>query len=309
MYPLLVSITTLLQPILVCMPLMVMSPGWRMIQPADFNEAIELNAPIDQVTVYHGHATVHRESQVTLDSEGTLFRLPDLPRDAQEVKVAARGADVLRIIQARRVRQSLGLKALEVHVIAIETLSKEMRALAARLESPKTELTQLKMISTAQLKSGKRGQVVLNKRAQKTRRDYQRELESRQLNAHRELQTLHGKIEERAVRYQTHWDAIRELTVNSRPREVLEVYALIRPKRKARVALAIKYRVPNVTWTPKYELHVKASQGTLKLRFGVKVSQSTGEDWRDVRLRVSTGDELLILNRPQLNTWLLSEQQ
>jgi hypothetical protein len=50
--------------------------------------------------------------------------------------------------------------------------------------------------------------------------------------------------------------------------------------------------VSNASWTPTYELHAKTENGmpssNVSLHYRARVSQSTGEDWKDVALTVST---------------------
>lgn len=309
MFTPLLSLGALVKFSVFCSPLWILSPAWRTIDPSDFNEAISVEAPISEVTVYKGHATIERKAQLKVGADSTLIRLPDLPHNAQELKISATKTEVLRVIQARRVRQSLDLNSLEEHVIAIEALSKEINELATRFEAPKAELSLIKKLSTPQFRSEQRDRVVLNKKAQTTRQNYRLELESRQVKAQAKLESIRQKIEEKLEKYQSHWSASRQISVSSRPRNVLEVFALLASKNNTVSTLKISYRVPNANWSPVYELHVDASRGSLKRRFGVRVSQNSGEDWSDVRLRVSTGDEQLILSRPQLNTWLLSERQ
>jgi hypothetical protein len=54
------------------------------------------------------------------------------------------------------------------------------------------------------------------------------------------------------------------------------------------VELALEYQVPGARWTPAYELRMDRALSSGALRMRASVAQRTGEDWRDVRLSLST---------------------
>ncbi|KAH0585650.1 hypothetical protein H2248_008872 [Termitomyces sp. 'cryptogamus'] len=70
------------------------------------------------------------------------------------------------------------------------------------------------------------------------------------------------------------------------------------------VDLKLTYVVGNVSWTPTYELHAKAENGkplsTVALHYRARVSQSTGEDWTNVSLTLSTNSDTIAKRIPQL---------
>ncbi|MDX1786184.1 MAG: DUF4139 domain-containing protein, partial [Roseovarius sp.] len=52
--------------------------------------------------------------------------------------------------------------------------------------------------------------------------------------------------------------------------------------------MTVTYTVPDAAWRPVYDLRLDRATGTLTLERGAFVAQSTGENWRDVALRLST---------------------
>jgi uncharacterized protein (TIGR02231 family) len=58
---------------------------------------------------------------------------------------------------------------------------------------------------------------------------------------------------------------------------------------KGRPQVQLSYVVPGATWRPDYRLHV-GRNGRAELTVRAIVQQGTGEDWRDVRLAVSTAN-------------------
>ncbi|MEL7162447.1 MAG: mucoidy inhibitor MuiA family protein, partial [Bacteroidota bacterium] len=58
-------------------------------------------------------------------------------------------------------------------------------------------------------------------------------------------------------------------------------------------------------WTPHYDVRVADISQPVDLRYRAKVSQQSGEDWTDVRLKLSTGDPTASGAAPELETWRL----
>jgi len=52
--------------------------------------------------------------------------------------------------------------------------------------------------------------------------------------------------------------------------------------------LQLRYRVPDSGWTPQYRARLDTSSGALQLERLAQIAQNSGEDWTQVRLRLST---------------------
>ena len=67
----------------------------------------------------------------------------------------------------------------------------------------------------------------------------------------------------------------------------------------------LEYIVPNCGWQPYYDLRVKDVTAPITAQMKAKVRQNTGEDWKEVRLTLSTGEPKKGGVKPELGTWLL----
>ncbi len=65
----------------------------------------------------------------------------------------------------------------------------------------------------------------------------------------------------------------------------------------------------NVTWYAFYDIRVKDINSPVELVYKAKVNQSSGEDWNQVRLSLSTGNPAIGGERPQINPWYLNFYQ
>ena len=290
-------------------PLMAaLSPLWRTLSPSDLQEATVIEAPLTEVTVYRDHAAALREGLFQAKPEGALLRLPDLPHQAREVRISARSAEVLRIVQTQRFRSDLDLKTLKGHVESLEEISHRTAELSARLRAPTEELSLLTSLSP-KLGALKAERLNLSPRWHTVWRSYLELAATRQLKAQQESAKLTKSLKAQLKRGQDHINAVRVLVQRARQRQVLQVYALIASERPLETSVSVNYRLPNAYWRPIYELHVDVNKSRLQRSFGVSVKQESGEDWSQIKLKVSTGDDKTLLTRPKIQSWLLGEEQ
>lgn len=62
----------------------------------------------------------------------------------------------------------------------------------------------------------------------------------------------------------------------------------------------------NVSWYSFYDIKVKDVNSPAELVYKAKVSQSTGEDWNQVKIGLSTGNPSIGNDRPQMSPWFLN---
>ena len=69
--------------------------------------------------------------------------------------------------------------------------------------------------------------------------------------------------------------------------------------------IALSYTVPGASWAPSYDARVLSAERAVALGYFGVVRQSTGEDWKDVALTLSTARPSLGGAAPVLNVWNL----
>ena len=68
----------------------------------------------------------------------------------------------------------------------------------------------------------------------------------------------------------------------------------------------ISYVTPNAYWTPFYDLRADNIKSPLKLIYRAKIFQTTGIDWKQVKLSLSTSTPTQTGNAPIFKSWFLS---
>ena len=73
--------------------------------------------------------------------------------------------------------------------------------------------------------------------------------------------------------------------------------------------VALKYAVHGASWTPSYDVRVRSGERTAQLGYFGLVRQSTGEDWKNVELTLSTARPSLGGAAPELEPWIVQQQE
>ncbi|HTL10479.1 MAG TPA: mucoidy inhibitor MuiA family protein, partial [Chitinophagaceae bacterium] len=72
--------------------------------------------------------------------------------------------------------------------------------------------------------------------------------------------------------------------------------------------LAVSYMTPRASWNPSYELRVENVNKPMTLLYKARMSQTTGLDWKQVKLTLSTSLPSQNSNAPVLKSWFLAYQ-
>ena len=75
------------------------------------------------------------------------------------------------------------------------------------------------------------------------------------------------------------------------------------------VPLEIKYLTEGAGWVPFYDLRADNTSGPINMMYKARVQQTTGIDWKKVKLRLSSGSPNQSSQAPELSTWFLQLQQ
>ena len=107
--------------------------------------------------------------------------------------------------------------------------------------------------------------------------------------------------------YDAHQKVMQELTALRTPKQDVkyEIVIKVSAKVETKADFEVSYIVPNAHWYPTYDLRVKTVADPMVIDYKANVSQQTGEDWNNVKLKLSTGDPSQSSQKPKIDTWLL----
>ncbi|MEO0311347.1 MAG: hypothetical protein RIQ89_1004 [Bacteroidota bacterium] len=98
-----------------------------------------------------------------------------------------------------------------------------------------------------------------------------------------------------------------ELSKGNKPTGV--VYITLQSKVRTEVNFMVNYFVNGASWYPIYDIRAKDTKSDISLIYKANISQSTGEDWANIKLTLSTGNPSLGGTKPELEPLYLNYYQ
>ena len=93
---------------------------------------------------------------------------------------------------------------------------------------------------------------------------------------------------------------------NKKYEPVQEVVVTVSADEPVTGTVELSYMVSNAGWTPSYDLRSGSTSGPVQLTYKANVFQSTGEEWENVTLKLSTGNPNRSSTKPELPVWYLN---
>ena len=260
------------------------------------------DSKIEKVTVFLSGASVMRSARVAVSSGKTEIRFnritPDL--DVNSVQVKSEGDVAIQSVTIEK--DFLGAKP---SIAEITKLENQRETIQDKIAIDKSLLTVYKreeeMLIKNQLIVGQN--TGLKAMDLKESVDFQRLRMTEVLAKQLELDKIIKKSEIEALKIT---NQIAQITGN-RGEETSVVVVTVLSNNPTNVNFTLSYFVANTNWTPSYDLRVKDISKPLNLTFKANINQNSGEDWKDVKLSLSTGEPRKQGNVPVLNTWYLTE--
>lgn len=109
-------------------------------------------------------------------------------------------------------------------------------------------------------------------------------------------------LEEATQKLQNLYTQINEVTAKER-KPISRILIMLECEKEINSDLRISYYVSSAGWTPTYDFRVDDISKPLEIVYNANIYQTTGEDWNNVHLTLSTNDPSLSGDKPELLTW------
>lgn len=259
--------------------------------------AAALEAPIRSVTLYPGSATVERVAQVAqgatrIEITGLLANF-----DSSTLRLQAdNGIQVGQVVSRDIDRIDSPDPRVAGLDTKIEALRDQIALVDAEIRSAQMVVTYLESLRGGE---GKEQAAPADAKALLGTIDAMRKGGSdAMVRAHegevrkRSLDQRLGVLTRERARLQGSAASSRVLTVSVAARQA--------------GTLTLSYQVNRAGWKPAYRASLDSNASSVDLERLATISQKTGEDWSDIRLRLSTGQPSLGVAAPDPSPWLLS---
>jgi uncharacterized protein (TIGR02231 family) len=263
-----------------------------------------VDSKITNVTVFLNKAQVTREVKTRLEAGKTNLVITSLTSqlDPQSIQVSGKGSFVILGISHQQnylneFNIPKGLKSLKD---SVESLQKQLTL----EQSQKEILNKEEQMLLSNQKIGGTAQN-LTVAELKAMADFYRIRLGDIVSSRMRQDDKIKKINQRMVKLNNQINTQNEMY----GRNTSEIVVSISAEAATSVDLDVNYVVANAGWYPVYDLRAINTKSPVQLSYKANVFQSTGEEWKNVKMKLSTANPNQSGLKPELNAWLLDFYQ
>ncbi len=259
-----------------------------------------VTSTIEKVTVFTSGAQVARKAKTTLTQGKTVLTFAAISPniDKQSIQVKGEGAfTILSVIhQTNYLNEQKRREETTVLEAQKETLKSKFKVEKSILTVFKNEETML--LKNQEIKGSNTGVKTSDlKEAVDFHRTRLSEVLLKQIEVEMNLQKLDSSIQK----------IDQQLRALNQRKDFAtsEVLVTVAAKESTNAAFELTYFVKDAGWFANYDLRVKDISNPIDLTFKANIFQSSGEDWKEVKLTISNGNPTESGVAPELQPWYL----
>lgn len=264
-------------------------------------DTLKLESEIKHVTVFLNGAQVTREAKVTLEGK-RVFVLENLPVGIEPQSIQVDNDDKGEILNVKH------------EVVQPKSKPKGLEEFEKRMQAQKVAYRDLKnrwdifaleekiLLDNSNFSSKEAGTTISEiSEASEFYRSKLNEIRRNQLRLQLSMDSVKEVISE--LQLETSKALAREQKPHSR------IFFVVDSDVKTEATFKISYYMPSAGWTASYDFRVNDIREPLTLVYNAGIFQSTGEDWKNVGLTLSTGRPSLSNLKPELERWVIERGQ
>ncbi len=258
---------------------------------------------IEAVTVFLDRAEVTRQLEVALRKGAHTIEVNGLPAQLLEASLRAtgKGPSGLRIgsVETRRVFGEKAAQQQERTLRAeLEVLNDRKAQLEGKNQALNTQAAFIERLAALPAVEEKEGHRDFSPEKWPTAWQAigkgMSETNAARITLQQELRTLQQQIHKLEQQ-------LRQIQTGRR--DTLTALLHIESGNVGNAQFTLSYQLPNATWSPAYNAQLTTEKGVIELTQSAHVRQSSGEDWENVRLTVSTARPSAGAVMPELSPW------
>lgn len=267
-----------------------------------------VESKVIEATVFKDRAMVTRSADVNLLKDENTIIFSELTTDIKDesVRISATGNGEIKILDVKVERK-----------FTTEIRKESSNELQKKIDDLKSEM----LIASDQIAIyDSKKQFIESLKAESVKYANQKILSS--TNSTKEwndilsfvdknLKEIYSGIREQAAKRSRLEEKIKaiQLTMNQskdiEQKNYKEIIVKISASQTTKAEIQASYIVNSASWYPIYDARVDSKSKQVELDFFGMVHQSTGEDWKDIKLTFSTTDPLSVKSLPKLDPWFV----
>lgn len=262
---------------------------------------VSVIAPLSKATVFFTGAQLYHEHNLELKpgkQEVVFQKLTDFV-DPNTVQVKAKGALTILSVRTRKNYEDPKISNEE-----IERLNTQKKTLEAKNESLQNEYNVLDMdrnllLKNQDLKGNDQGLKVAElKEAYAFMHQKLTEINTRQSTIYSELEAIQKQM-----------NKIDQEILSQRSKPVInysEVVVEVDVEKAGEASFFVQYITPRATWKPYYDMRSDGIGKPVRLEAKANVSQTSGIEWNNVNIVLSTNDPYENAQEPSISPWYIN---
>jgi len=260
----------------------------------------DIKSKVKDVTIFLSGAQVNREGSVSVTKGQT--------------QIIFTGISPLLKRESLQAGSKSDITILSIHYETKKTEKKKPKGNLSELESKKNELqrkltrlnSRMEVINTEEHMIGDLQNIQSQKKdftiediikAKAVISEQLENIKLKKIKTQEEVNTIRQEVNKLSQKIA----AFQVVYSNLEPRIIVK----LKSEKEQSVKLMVSYFVPNARWYPSYNLRVKDLKSALVLDYQANISQQTGEDWKNVKLTLSTSNPNQGGQKPTLTPWYL----
>ncbi|MGN6638195.1 MAG: mucoidy inhibitor MuiA family protein [Mucilaginibacter sp.] len=118
-------------------------------------------------------------------------------------------------------------------------------------------------------------------------------------------QAVNNEIATLNLELQKYSKQIADITKGS-SKATSDILVTVSSKAALQTEFSVNYVVHNASWFPTYDIRAKNVNSPISISYKANVSQQSGEDWKNIRLTLSTGNPTVSGNKPEMSPYYLN---
>jgi hypothetical protein len=267
-------------------------------------DTIVLQTKITDVTVFFTGAQVKRSTEIKFKKGKFMLKIDELPQEinAQSIQVEKINNCKILSVKHQLNYQNENRKGIEETDIQNKIDAQELKIKELKNKSDVFDLEEKLLLDNSLLARKGNGTTIDEI---KSAADYYRirlnEIRQGKLNITVDLEAANKAI-------QVLYTQLNELTSKKR-KTFSQVFIAVECEKETMANLNFSYYLGLAGWKPSYDFRVDDVGKPLTLVFNASVYQSTGEDWNNVNIKLSTNNPTLSGIKPELSTWYLGRRE
>jgi hypothetical protein len=272
-----------------------------LVLPIIAQKEIPVSAPLQKATVFFTGAQLHHEYTVELKpgkQEIVFQKLTDFI-DPNTVQVKAKGALTILSVRTRKNYEDPKISNEEIEKLNSQKKALELKNEALQNEYNVLDLDRNLLLKNQELKGNDQGLKIAElKEAYAFMHQKLMEINTRQSAIYSELEELQKQI-----------NKIEQEILSQRSKPVInysEIIVEVDVEKTGDAYFFVQYITPNATWKPYYDMRSDGIGKPVKLEAKANVSQTSGIEWKNIDVVLSTNDPYENAQEPAISPWYIN---